>query len=127
MIRSRTGGCVVRIRDRQCETCIYRPYSPLRERLPALEAEIADPRMPGHFRGARACHSADWPATDTICAGFAERHGDDCTPIQIARRLEAMRIAAENRSRRSRTFTGTRPRWLPNRVDFRVGARHVSR
>ena len=67
----------MRIRDRQCATCIYRPDSPLREWLPALEAEIADPAMPGHFRGARACHSADWPATGTICAGFAERHGDD--------------------------------------------------
>ena len=31
--------------------------------------------MPGHFRGARACHSEGWPATDVICAGFAKRHG----------------------------------------------------
>ena len=79
----------MRIRDRQCATCIYRPDSPLRRNLPALEDEIADPRMPGHFHKARACHSADWPATDVICAGFAERHGDDCTPVQIVRRLTA--------------------------------------
>ena len=30
-----------------------------------------------------------WPATDVICAGFAERRGDDCTPVQIVRRLTA--------------------------------------
>ena len=65
----------MKIRDRQCATCIYRPDSLLN--LPALEAEIADPRMLGHFRGARACHSEGWPSTDVICAGFAERHGDD--------------------------------------------------
>ena len=79
------------IRDRQCETCIYRPDSPLRDNLPALEAEIADPRLPGHFAKARACHSEDWPSGDVLCAGFAARHGDDCTAIQIVRRLEAMR------------------------------------
>lgn len=77
----------MRIRDRQCVTCIYRPGSPLRDRLAILEDEIRDPRMPDHFRGARACHSESWPARDVICAGFAERHGDDCTPGQIVRRL----------------------------------------
>ena len=76
------------IRDRQCATCIYRPGSLLN--LPALEAEIADPRMPGHFAKARACHAV-WPRTDVICAGFAERHGDDSTPVQLARRLAALR------------------------------------
>ena len=44
--------------------------------------------MPGHFAKARACHAV-WPATDVICAGFAERHGDGCTPVQIVRRLTA--------------------------------------
>ena len=73
----------MRIRERQCSTCIYRPDSVLN--LPALEAEIRDRH--GHFHKARACHSADWPATDVICAGFAARHGDDCTPVQIVRRL----------------------------------------
>ena len=78
------------IRAEQCETCIYRPNSSLRDNLPALEAEIADPRMPGHFARARACHSAGWPRTDVFCAGFVERHGDDSTPVQLARRLAAM-------------------------------------
>lgn len=44
--------------------------------------------MPGHFIKARACHAV-WPATDVICAGFAAGHGDDCTPVQIVRRLTA--------------------------------------
>lgn len=30
------------------------------------------------------------PSTDTLCAGFAARHGDNCTPIQLARRLAAV-------------------------------------
>ena len=38
------------------------PRQPATRRLPALEAKIADPRMP--FRGARACHSESWPATE---------------------------------------------------------------
>ena len=77
---------------RQCATCIYRPDSPLRERLPALEAEIADPIMPDHFRGARACHSESWPATDVICAGFAERHGDDA--VEPVTGSVALRVAS---------------------------------
>ena len=72
----------MRIRDRQCATCIYRPGSLLN--LPALEDEIRDRH--GHFAKARACHAV-WPATDVVCAGFAARHGDDCTPVQIVRRL----------------------------------------
>lgn len=68
----------MKIRARQCATRIYRPDSPLD--LAALEREIADPAMPGHFRGARACHSADWPRRDVICAGF-------CRPAR--RRLHA--------------------------------------
>ncbi len=74
----------MRIRDRQCATCIYRPGSLLN--LPALEDEIRDRH--GHFAKARACHAV-WPATDVVCAGFAARHGDDCTPVQIVRRLTA--------------------------------------
>ena len=76
----------MRIRDRQCETCIYRPDSLLRDDLPALESEIADPAMPGHFAGWRICHT---DGGDTCCAGFAARHGDDCTAIQVVRRLAA--------------------------------------
>ena len=80
----------MRIRDRQCETCIYRPGSPLRADLPRLEDAIRDPRMPGHFARARACHGERYAQADVICAGFAARHGDDCTPVQIVRRLTAV-------------------------------------
>ena len=75
----------MRIRAAQCATCIYRSDSPLN--LPALEDEIRDRH--GHYHKARACYAV-WPATDMICAGFAARHGDDCTPVQIVRRLEAL-------------------------------------
>lgn len=80
------GGADMRIRSVPCATCIYDESSPLREDLPRLEAAIADPTAPGHFRGWRICH------TDGVscCAGFAERHGDNCTPIQLARRLAAL-------------------------------------
>ena len=81
----------MKIRAEQCPTCIYRPDSPLAENLPVLEDEIRDPRAPYHFAKARSCHSESWPSRDTICAGFAERHGDDCTAVQLVRRLEALK------------------------------------
>ena len=83
----------MRIRDGQCETCIYRPDSPLRERLPVLDAEIRDPAAPYHFARPRACHSEDWPSGETICSGFAARHGDDCTAVQLVWRLGALAAA----------------------------------
>lgn len=81
----------MRIRADQCATCIYRPDSGLADHLPVLEDAVRDPHMPDHFARARACHSENWPSADVICAGFAARHGDRCTPVQIIRRLEAMR------------------------------------
>ena len=80
----------MRIRSEQCATCIYRPGSPLRERLLALENAIRDPRMPGHFARACACHGERYAEADVICAGFAARHGEDCTTVQLVRCLEAI-------------------------------------
>lgn len=73
------------IRDSQCDTCIYRPDS--YQNLAALENECRDPRAPYHFVRWRACHSD--PTEQTACAGFVERHGADCTPVQIHIRLQA--------------------------------------
>ena len=91
----------VRIRTEQCATCIYRPDSGLADRLGALEDECRDPNAHYHFMRPRACHSESWPVADTICAGFAQRHGEDCTAVQVIRRIEAMQ-AAETSSLKGR-------------------------
>ena len=77
------GG--LKVRAQQCATCIYRPDSVLD--LAALEAEAADPALPGHFARWRACHGTRYREADVVCAGFYARHAEDCTPIQVATRL----------------------------------------
>ena len=42
----------MKVAAKQCETCIYRADSPLD--LKQLEAEVADPYVPGLFRAHRA-------------------------------------------------------------------------
>jgi hypothetical protein len=69
------------VQARQCQTCIYRPDSTLD--LARLEAEIADPHMPGYFTGHRVCHHSH----TAVCAGFWQRHKDHSTMGQIAQRL----------------------------------------
>lgn len=71
----------LRVQARACETCIYRRDSPLS--LAKLEADVADPRMPGHFRGHRVCHHS----RDAVCRGFWNRHRDHFDLGQIAQRL----------------------------------------
>ena len=61
------GRHMLTIRSRQCDTCIYRPDSPLD--ITALERQVADASMPGHFSGWRVCHSH----VDAVCAGFHTR------------------------------------------------------
>ena len=73
-----------RIQRRQCSTCIYRPDSNLS--LEKLEGEIADPHMPGHFRGYRVCHHAP-DHSGICCRGFWERHKDHFDTGQIAQQL----------------------------------------
>ena len=72
------------VQRRPCATCIYSPASPLD--LARLEAQIADPRMPGHFAGYRACHHAP-PDSGICCAGFWRAHHDDFDGGQLAQRL----------------------------------------
>ncbi len=69
------------VQRKQCKTCIYRPN--LGWDVKDLEAQIADPRMPGFFRGHRICHSSD----SACCAGFWRRHRDDFAVGQVAQRL----------------------------------------
>jgi hypothetical protein len=64
---------MLRVQRRQCDTCIYRPDSPL-----------ADPH--GGFKGHRICHHSH----DAVCAGFWARHKDAFALGQIAQRLGAV-------------------------------------
>ena len=72
-----------RVRLTQCSTCIYRKDSPLD--LKRLEAQVADPRMEGFFRGHRACHKHR--GKSVCCRGFWNRHKDRFTAGQLAQRL----------------------------------------
>jgi hypothetical protein len=69
------------VQARQCSTCIYSAKSPLD--LARLEAEIADPHMPGYVTGHRVCHHSH----TAVCAGFWARHKDRFTLGQLAERL----------------------------------------
>ena len=78
----------LRVRREQCDTCIFRANSPFD--LAKLLAECGPAH--GTYAKWRACHShADG---DTVCAGFAERHGADCEPIQLASRLASAGLGA---------------------------------
>ena len=77
----------------QCKTCIYRKDSPLGLDIKMLEAEIADPRMAGHFKGHRICHSFQ-DETGTCCRGFWNQHKDHFTAGQIAQRLGLVELVA---------------------------------
>lgn len=81
---------MLKVQRRQCATCIYRPASPLD--LEKLEAEIADPQMPGYFTGHRICHHTE----DAVCAGFWARYKDRFTLGQLAQRLGWVRLVTED-------------------------------
>jgi hypothetical protein len=83
-----SGG--LRVQDRQCATCIYRKDSTLD--LKKLEADIADPRMPGFFEGHRICHHS----RDACCRGFWNRHKDHFTLGQLAQRLGFVEFVRDN-------------------------------
>ena len=75
----------MKVAAKQCRTCIYRPNSPLI--LKKLEAEIADPRMEGFFKGHRICHHFQDDSRQVCCRGFWNEHKDHFTAGQIAQRL----------------------------------------
>ena len=81
---------MLRVQRRQCETCIYRKDSPLN--IKQLEAQIADPRMSGHFTGHRICHHSD----DAVCAGFWARHKNDFDAGQLAQRLGLVQLVDDD-------------------------------
>ena len=79
-----------RVMGKQCETCIYRPGSPMHEQLPRLEAEVTNGE--GFVEGWRICHSSEDGDTDqgACCRGFWNKHKDDFPVGQVAQRLGAV-------------------------------------
>ena len=80
---------MMRVASEQCSTCIYHANSPLD--LKRLEAEIADPRMAGFFKGYRVCHSSQ-DDSGTCCRGFWNKHRDHFTAGQVAQRLGLVKM-----------------------------------
>lgn len=81
---------MLRVQRKQCATCIYRKDSALD--IKKLEAQIADPRMEGHFKGSRICHHS----RDAVCAGFWKRHRDHYDAGQIAQRLGIVELVDDD-------------------------------
>ena len=77
------------VQRKLCETCIYKPNSPLS--IKALEAEVADPHMEGFFTGYRICHHTH-ARRGVCCAGFWRRHKDKFMAGQIAQRLHLVQF-----------------------------------
>lgn len=85
---------MLKVQAVQCSTCIYRPDSSLD--LKKLEAQIADPYMPGFFTGFRICHHS--PDKNKICCrGFWNRHKHHFTLGQIAQRLHLVQFVKVDR------------------------------
>ena len=85
----------MKVAAKQCETCIYRPDSPLD--LKALETEVADPYMPGFFRAWRVCHHLQTALSTrgACCRGFWNKHKDRFTAGQVAQRLGLVKMIQE--------------------------------
>lgn len=79
-----------KVQQKLCATCIYRPDSSLD--LQQLETAVADPHMPGYFKGHRICHHSK----DACCRGFWEAHKDQFTAGQIAQRLNCVQFVNED-------------------------------
>jgi hypothetical protein len=84
----------LKVQDKQCATCIYRPASGFDVKV--LEAQIADPHLPGFFSGFRVCHHAG-DRSQVCCRGFWNRHKDHFTLGQLAQRLTAVIFVHVNR------------------------------
>lgn len=80
------------VQQTQCTTCIYKKQH--RAMLPKLEAQIADPHLPGYFKGWRICHSTR-RGKKSCCRGFWNRHKDHFTLGQLAQRLGLVRFVRE--------------------------------
>ena len=69
------------VQKKMCETCIYRPDSPLD--LKMLEDAVRDKNFPQIFEGHRVCHHS----AKAICRGFWHKNLDHYPLGQIAERM----------------------------------------
>ena len=69
----------MKVKKKQCATCIYRKDSPLD--LCKLESEVRNDY--GGFKGYRICHHGN----NACCRGFWDRHKDEFALGQISQRL----------------------------------------
>lgn len=79
------------VQKRMCASCIYHPNSSLD--IKKLEADVADPKMKGFFRGYRICHHSK----ALCCRGFWDKHRNDFSLGQIAQRLNLVAFVHEDR------------------------------
>lgn len=85
-----------RVQRKMCKTCIYGSHSASRTSFVQLEAELADPSMPGFFTGHRVCHHS----TGVCCAGFWRRWKHRFALGQIAQRLGLVTFVNEDTLKR---------------------------
>lgn len=81
-----------KVQRKMCRTCIYRKSSTLD--IKKLEAQVADPKMKGFFKGYRACHHGK--GKQTCCRGFWVRHKDSFTAGQLAQRFKLVKFVDED-------------------------------
>jgi hypothetical protein len=75
------------VKNKCCETCIYRKDSPLDIR--ELERQVTDKY--GFFKGHRECHHAK-RGSNICCRGFWNRHKNEFQMGQIAQRLNMVQF-----------------------------------
>ena len=84
----RLVGPGFRVQRSMCETCIFRPDSPLD--LERLLEDISDSH--GGFAGHRVCHHS----LNACCSGFWSRHKNDFAMGQIAQRLRMVEFVSDD-------------------------------
>lgn len=70
-----------KVQEKMCETCIYRPDSPLD--LEKLEGQVRDNY--GGFKGHRICHHS----SDVCCAGFWAKHKNDFAMEELVDEIQS--------------------------------------
>jgi hypothetical protein len=97
------------VQRKMCATCIYRAtHRGTQRSIVALEAEIADPYMPGRFAGFRVCHHSP-RRRRLVCAGFWHRHRDKFALGQIAQRLKFVKYVSIDRFAKKEKVCPTQP------------------
>lgn len=94
----------LKVQRKSCATCIYRKSTNFD--IKQLEAQVADPRMPGHFSKYRQCHHSNV----AVCAGFWSRHKDKFDIGQLAQRLGMVELVDHDTLKEKKhAATATKP------------------